>query len=640
MAPTNTLTVHCPSGTQSIPLDDSSRQWDLTELLRQSDLPLNTRCGRRALCDGCLIELVGGSLVAIASGQPVTAEETPLLRACQHRLPDAADVEVRIPARSLLAHQPQVVTSFRCNVSRADAPLWRFQTVPVARLNHQQSLLQAIGQELGLTVEGHLPLCANTGLDQASLPEQTDLPVAVEYRGDCWSVRRLVQSPGAEVHPYGLAVDLGTTTVVVLLVDLATGDVAATASALNAQTHLGDNVLTRIHLCLTDKEKISELQQVVVQKTLAPLLDDVLKQSAVPGEQLVSLAVAGNTTMLHLLAGVDPSPMGMVPFTPGFLDHRMVPLGELPIAEQRPVFEPSAASDATTAATPGVIGRTFSTEPTLHLLPGSAAYIGADITAGVYSSGMAYRSDTCLLVDIGTNGEIVLQHHGHLIGCATAAGPAFEGAGLRSGVRAGTGAISHVRLAGDPIRAETEVIGGGKPIGLCGTGYVDFVAQARRSGLIGPNGRITEQAAGCNLVCDLAPGRGFVVAHGRGKEPIIIAEADIASLLQAKAAIAAGIVCLLRRFELNSNDVDTLYLAGGFGFHMDIDNLIGCGLLPGFHPSQIEVVGNTSLAGAYLSLLDTGAIEAIKRISTAIKIVELNLEPDFESCYIDQLWLP
>ena len=286
------------------------------------------------------------------------------------------------------------------------------------------------------------------------------------------------------------------------------------------------------------------------------------------------------------------------------------------------------------------MGRTFGAEPTAHLLPGAAAYVGADITAGVFSSGMAYQHGPCLLVDIGTNGEIVLKHGDRLVGCATAAGPAFEGAGMGSGVRAGKGAIAHVRLEGDPPRPEIEIIGEGPPIGLCGTGYVDFVAQARRRGLIGRTGRMTEAGARCDFMQPLKHGRGFRVAEGRGHEPIIVSEADIASLLQAKAAIAAGIECLLHRCRLTAAEVKTVYLAGGFGFHMDLDNLIRCGILPGFHRSQIEVVGNTSLAGAYLSLLDASAVEEIKRIGLQLQIIELNLEPNFTTCYIDNLFLP
>jgi uncharacterized 2Fe-2S/4Fe-4S cluster protein (DUF4445 family) len=276
----------------------------------------------------------------------------------------------------------------------------------------------------------------------------------------------------------------------------------------------------------------------------------------------------------------------------------------------------------------------------VHLLPGAAAYIGADIIAGVFSSGMAYRSDTCLLVDLGTNGEIILKRGDQMFGCATAAGPAFEGVQLTSGVRAGRGAVSHIRWEGSPPRIEVRVIGDGTPIGLCGTAYVDFVAQARGLGLLSPTGRFLDTENPDQLVPGPDGGRAMVIARGQGGRPLVVSEVDIASLLQAKAAIAAGILCLLERAAVSPRDVATLYLAGGFGFYMDVDNVIACGLLPGFETPQIQLVGNTSLAGAYLALLDSGALDEMKQISHRLEVVELNLHPGFEACYIDQLALP
>jgi uncharacterized 2Fe-2S/4Fe-4S cluster protein (DUF4445 family) len=275
----------------------------------------------------------------------------------------------------------------------------------------------------------------------------------------------------------------------------------------------------------------------------------------------------------------------------------------------------------------------------IHLLPGAAAYVGADIVAGILSTGMAYSSETCLLVDVGTNGEIVLKYGDRLLGCATAAGPAFEGSGLRCGIRAGKGAVDHVRLDPREKRVDIEVIGGGKPIGICGTAYVDVIAQARNLGLLGSTGRFLAAARDHWPVQQVRHGQALVLAYGRGGEPVFVTEGDVASLLQAKAAIAAGIICLLDRVGLRSEDVHTLFLAGGFGFHMDIAHAIDFGLLPGFRPSQVQLVGNSSLAGAYLALLDSGALDEIVHIAPAIESVELNLEPQFESTYIDQLSL-
>jgi uncharacterized 2Fe-2S/4Fe-4S cluster protein (DUF4445 family) len=624
-----TIKVHYPGGSRTLVTDEFDGDRDLADLLRRADLPLNTRCGRQGLCDGCLVELISGTLVETATGSIVDAMSAAVpVRACQFCTRSDQSIEIRIPARSLLAHEAQVVESFCCNVTSAFEPLW--QNVSIARGEVEPSTLTAdlLCRVVEQRLQKALPIHGSDELDAVSPAELDTIALCVDYCGEFWKLSRNPQSPG--LTAYGLAVDVGTTTVVALLVDLATGEVLQSASALNAQTYLGDNVLTRINLCFDDKSRIGELRAAAIDNTLVPLVDELLESADARREQIAVCTVAGNTTMLHLLAGVDPSSMGAAPFTPQFLEHRMLAVEEL---------QPSAKLPReTTSPTHGNSGA--DSRPIVHLLPGAAAYVGGDITAGVFSSGMAYRRRPTMLVDIGTNGEIVLRHGDHLVGCATAAGPAFEGAGLTCGVRAGDGAISHIRLEGDPAAARIEVIGGGRPIGLCGTAYVDFVSEARRCGLIGTTGRLTDQGLANPLVRPLKKGRGFQIAEGRGKEALLVSEGDIASLLQAKAAIAAGISCLLARFGFEPQDIATLYLSGGFGFHMDIDHLIGCGLLPGFAREQVEVMGNTSLAGAYLALMDAGALEEIKRIAARMEVVELNLEPEFTSRYIDGLWLP
>ena len=192
----------------------------------------------------------------------------------------------------------------------------------------------------------------------------------------------------------------------------------------------------------------------------------------------------------------------------------------------------------------------------------------------------------------------------------------------------------------EPFTVETEVIGGVKPTGLCGSAYVDFLAQAQKAGLITSTGRFQSGVADDRIARLPSCVQAFRIAYGHGKESIVISESDIASLLQAKAAIAAGILTLLRRIGMPPGQIKTLYLAGGFGMHMDIANAIGCGLLPGFRAEQVQLVGNTSLAGAYLALLDSGVMDEVARIAKRIEIVELNLDPEFEMCYIDQLQLP
>jgi uncharacterized 2Fe-2S/4Fe-4S cluster protein (DUF4445 family) len=288
----------------------------------------------------------------------------------------------------------------------------------------------------------------------------------------------------------------------------------------------------------------------------------------------------------------------------------------------------------------------FSSEMEVHLLPGLSGYIGADINAGIVATGMHYEEGPNLLIDIGTNGEIVLKLGDRLLGCATAAGPAFEGAGLTWGTRAVDGAIAEIAFSSAPFRCQVKRINpdnAGPCPGICGSAYVDFLGDGVRHGLLTAAGRfspkfLTEYGDAIQTVDDqrifalLPPGDGQ-------KQPVGISELDISRLLQAKAAIAAGFSTLLAREGIKPADIKKLYLAGGFGLHLNVSNAIACGLLPGFTPEQIEVVGNTSLAGAYMTLQDRGVLDELRANQKKIEVIELNLDSSFEDCYIENLLL-
>jgi uncharacterized 2Fe-2S/4Fe-4S cluster protein (DUF4445 family) len=417
---------------------------------------------------------------------------------------------------------------------------------------------------------------------------------------------------------YGVAVDVGTTTVALLLCDLATGGVCAEASAFNAQIRLGEDVLTRIQRCHGNPAAVEQLQRAVTRETIQPLLVTACAEAGVGLGEVGVMTIAANTTMLHLVAGVDPSPLGVHPFTPVFLEHRTY--------------------------TPAALGLAFGDRLTeVHLLPGPAAYVGADLAAGIVATGMIYDDGPSLLVDVGTNGEIVAKVGDRLIGCATAAGPAFEGAGLTSGTRGVKGAIERIALRTAPFRAELGIIGGtAQPIGICGSAYVDFLWEGRRGGILQPNGRLTDDfVAGAGAVVQTDEYGRKLQLHAHGASgPVWISEVDIARLLQAKAAIAAGINTLLGLLGVAAADIKTLHLAGGFGLHLSLEHAIGCGLLPGFTPAQIQVVGNTSLGGAFLALNDRSLLAEMAEACRRMESIELNLQPGFEDAYIDQLMLP
>ena len=538
------LRLDSPEGPREFAATTADAALPLSDLLARRGLPLNMRCGGRGLCAGCEIDLRQGELRRLdgsASAGPAAGTRR---RSCQVRLPAKGAVHIDIPARSLLRHQPAVVSEFRLQIPWAQDPL----------------------------------------------------------------------SSSAR---YGAAVDVGTTTVALLLCDLTDGKVIAEASAFNAQIRHGEDVITRIQKCSTDPGAVRQLQHAIAVETIQPLLTNACAQAGIALGDIGVMTVAGNTTMQHLLAGVDPTPMGTHPFAPVFLAHRK--------------------------HAPPELGLAFGGADTVvHLLPGPAAYVGADLAAGMIATGMLYSSEPTLLVDVGTNGEIIAQVGDRMIGCATAAGPAFEGAGLSCGVRGVTGAIERVRLTTDPFSAECDVIGGvTRPIGLCGSAYVDFLWEGRRTGILGANGRFTPEfatVAGAAIATD-EWGRKLQI-HPNGKAgPIWISEVDVARLLQAKAAIAAGITTLLGLLGTSAREVMTLHLAGGFGMHLSLEHAIGCGLLPGFSPEQISVVGNTSLGGAFLVLNDRSLLAEMKLVCRRLETVELNLQPGFEDAYIDHLSL-
>lgn len=521
----------------------------LTDLLARHGYPLNTRCGQRGWCRGCMVELREGELLD-AAGEPIATGMA--LRSCQVYLPPGGRAVVQIPERAHIGAAPQVGETFLIDVPFGLAPLFAPQTA-----------------------------CDT-----------------------------------------GFAVDIGTTTVVVLLVDLTNGQILSRAGGFNAQIRFGDNVLTRIGAGSSPTVR-QAMCRALVEETLAPLLHKACERAGREPSRLAGGVLAGNTTMLHILADEDPTSLGIAPFTARFLEGRRLDAAAIGLAESG--FDPAMP---------------------LQLLPGLAAYIGADITAGVHATGMTYDITPSLLVDMGTNGEVVLCVEGRLVGCATAAGPAFEGAGLSSGTRAQSGAIETIKLALAPFGVEIGTIGdepAAANAGICGSAYVDFLASARACGLLQANGRFDRERwleIPLEHRIEDTDGLAFRLAGDHGGAGPRISEIDIAHLLQAKAAIGAGIDTLLDVTGIAACDIGQVYLAGGFGMHIDVAHAIGMGLLPGIAVEQVRVVGNTALAGALLALLDRGVLEQMECLRSRIEVIELNLEAAFEDRYIDHLALP
>jgi uncharacterized 2Fe-2S/4Fe-4S cluster protein (DUF4445 family) len=421
---------------------------------------------------------------------------------------------------------------------------------------------------------------------------------------------------------FGIAFDLGTTTVVATLLDLSTGTPVAVAAALNAQQPFGADVISRISATMLKPDALGRLTA-LAQETLAELAGEVCGEGGVGPAEVYEVAVAGNATMTHLVLGIDPEPLGVAPF---IMSARLFP-GVL-------------AADLGLALHPRARAVVF---------PAFGAYVGGDITAGLLASGMDRDARTRLFVDIGTNCEIVLGNREWLLATAAPAGPAFEGAAIRCGMRAADGAIEVVTMT--PAGLELKVIGDAEPAGLCGSGLVDAVTGLVTLGLLDRSGRFAaeDQAAG------LAPGlagrltrlgqeRVFVLhwlgEPGDVERSIYLSQRDVRELQFAKAAIATGWQILLGEAGLAPGDIQQVLLAGSFGSYLSPASAIRLGLVPKLPVLRVVSAGNVAGEGAKMALLSMRERAGGLALLEEVRYVELSDRDDFNDRFVGQLEFP
>ncbi|MFO7726002.1 MAG: ASKHA domain-containing protein [Oceanipulchritudo sp.] len=401
----------------------------------------------------------------------------------------------------------------------------------------------------------------------------------------------------------GLALDIGTTTVAAALWDLQSGQCLATGSAANEQRRFGDNVLARIDHAVSRGGSSPELQAALVRDSLLPLLQKVCTKAGIQPEAITECLAAGNTVMEHAFAGADLSGFSAYPFKPVFLSGITLSSTEIGFPVAFPV----------------------------SLAPNPGPFVGADIAVGALASGMLARPDPSLLIDFGTNGEILLRHHGGYLATATAAGPAFEGGRLSCGSPAGTTVISSLILDGTSWSWRLSGEGRGKPAGISGAAYIDFIALACTAGILSEMGRFDPAHPSVITHTD---GDGDAEKRVHVTRDLYVSEADVAELMQAKAAIAAGVLTLLEEAGLGPADLTTLYIAGGFGYHLDRRHAVSVGLVPAVPMEQIRVIGNASLGGTSL-LLQSDDPAPLESLLEACTVVELNQMQSFEDHFID-----
>jgi len=421
---------------------------------------------------------------------------------------------------------------------------------------------------------------------------------------------------------YGLAVDIGTTTVVGAIVNLNTGAVEAVKSELNRQASFGADVISRVSHTMMERNGLVELQTRIIE-TLNELLDQLTAQSGIAREQIYESVVVGNATMLHLLLGIDPEPISVAPF--------------IPAITQAVTFR---AAD---------IGLRLHPEARVSTLPHLGAYVGADIVAGILATDLTRNKDAQLrlLIDVGTNGEIVLGSLKRTLATAAPAGPAFEGAQIKHGMRASEGAIEGVRITeqGDVI---LQIIGGSqfKPLGIAGSGLVDAVAEMYRAGLVDASGRLIrpEDARGklpavlIERLVTIDGVRAFRLSDA--ESGIVLTQQDIRALQFAKGSIAAGVAVLMQQMGVTANDLREVLLAGSFGSYINPASARAIGLVPWVPVERIVAVGNSAGEGAKIALLSFREREAANRIPEFIEYVELSGRSEFNDIFTDALAFP
>jgi uncharacterized 2Fe-2S/4Fe-4S cluster protein (DUF4445 family) len=591
-----------PSG-QSYAYEPEKAQ-TLLEILLENQVFIDNPCNGKGVCGKCRVKVLSDNLSA-----PHPTEEK-LLK------PEELEAGIRlacliVPEQDLeieLLQKEQkhtVLTSGYVPEFDMDCAI-RKQVVEIQKptLEDQTPVEDQIKAKTGIENIEFSALLADT--------LQPGLVTVVSY-GD-----KIIQVEAGDTtgRMYGVAIDIGTTTVVCSLVDLQSGDELANASMINAQKHLGQDVLTRISYELEHPEDGIEKLQTAIVDSINDMIAEICQKAKIQKTEIYEITVGANCTMMHMLLGVSALSIGKSPYAPIFVKAKDVKASDIGI---------QAAKGAR-----------------LYCLPSVSAYIGADIVAGTYVCELQKEQGNVLFIDIGTNGEIVLSYKGELLCCSCAAGPALEGMNITAGMRAAEGAIEDVRIT--PQGIELDVIGDKKPIGVCGSGILAIVRELLKSELLQIKGTFIKKETlddsdyRYDMIRLNGKKREFLLTQG--DEPLCVTQSDIRQVQLAKGAILSGFIALLKQAGLQMEDLDKVMIAGQFGAHLPVDSLIGTGILPEGVRDKLVYVGNSSKTGAYMALLSEQVKRDMEKLADDMKYVELGASEGYERLFSECLMFP
>jgi uncharacterized 2Fe-2S/4Fe-4S cluster protein (DUF4445 family) len=420
------------------------------------------------------------------------------------------------------------------------------------------------------------------------------------------------QSEGKKL--YGLTCDIGTTTVALHLVNLSNGKIESTVSSLNQQITGGEDIISRINYA-QKPGGLRKLHELIIL-TINNLIEMASRSAQIAPSDIYYASLSGNTTMFHLLLNLEPRYIREEPYVPTF--------NEVPSILSRE------------------LGLKMNYEGRIHCAPAVGSYVGGDITAGLLCTPFLRDSKKIsLFIDAGTNGELVVGNKDWLVTCACSAGPAFEGSGIKCGMPASEGAIEEIKMLGSG-KLEYKVIGGTKPKGICGSGLVDLLAELFTHGYVDRHGKYNEKKA-IKKIIEAEEGKGFIIEEGKNSfwvKNLVITENDISNLIRTKGAVFSACSLLLKNVGLSFDKIDSFYIAGGFGQHLNVENAIRIGLLPDLERDRFHYLGNSSLLGAYLILLSDKNSGLAEEVAQKMTYIELNTEPNYMNEFTGALFLP
>jgi uncharacterized 2Fe-2S/4Fe-4S cluster protein (DUF4445 family) len=603
-------------------------QENLLELARKANVAIDAPCSGNHSCGKCRVRLLSGEVCSELTAHSAELSDGWRL-ACATTVTGDAVVLV-----------PDIASAYRSRMKVSDLSTPdEMATFTALRAAMEQAGLRKDGGILSFNVQVEEPsLGANlpdnerflravreiTGAARVRIPHLLQhLPVTLRQNEFC--VRCITEEREGELHVLdvlpptdtipvcGLAFDIGTTTVAGLLVDMRTGRILAKASAGNAQIRYGADVINRI----IEQQKpggIERLQKAIVAETLLPMIELMCRDAGVPRQRIYRMTVASNTAMNHLMLGVDANSLRTEPYVPVFCEREPFDVTEFGI-----VLNPGA--------------RTF-------LAPNVGSYVGGDITAGTLASMIWNSPALSLFIDLGTNGEIVLGNSEFLVTCACSAGPAFEGGDISCGMRAMDGAIEACIIDADTMDPVFNVIGGGAPVGVCGSGIIDIVAELFEAGIIDKKGKFIRSGPRVQFD-DLGTGRYILVfADGPGTREVAISEVDLDNFIRAKGAVFSGITSLLDSLGFTPFDVERVLVAGGIGGAINVRNAIRIGMFCDLPLSKYRYIGNSSLTGAYALLVSEKAAARLLELARSMTYMELSTQPGYMHAFVAACFLP